>query len=122
MSLKSDLSILLSFALIPLPTYANPEVNATSVKSPAIFSTMDSLNSSDRENLEKEIFEIIDQNNLESQLLANGLSKSEISARMASLSQVELANLKMEVQEARAGGILVAILLVVLIIYFAQRI
>lgn len=56
-------------------------------------------------------------------LLARGLDSEEISSRLASLSDSELRDLTVQVEEARYGGdILVAILLVVLIIYFVKRI
>lgn len=56
-------------------------------------------------------------------LLARGISPDEVSARLATLSDSELRQMATEMNSAQYGGdILLAILLVVLIIYFAKRI
>lgn len=63
------------------------------------------------------------RSDVQKELVARGVSPEEAQARMASLSELEVKQLLMQVKEARAGGdILVAILLVVLIIYFIKRI
>lgn len=76
-----------------------------------------------RVEMENDIKEFLKKEDVKSKLKEKGLSADEISSRLASLSDSELQMMSKQVQEARAGGdILVAILLVVLIIYFARRI
>jgi hypothetical protein len=56
-------------------------------------------------------------------LIARGISPDEASSRLAALSDSELRQMATEMNSAQYGGdILLAILLVVLIIYFAKRI
>jgi len=65
----------------------------------------------------------LDQKELRQKLADRGLSADEISTRLASLSDTEMKQLAQQMDQAQYGGdILVAILLVVLIIYFAKRI
>ena len=65
----------------------------------------------------------LDQKELRQNLADRGLSADEISTRLASLSDTEMKQLAQQMDQAQYGGdILVAILLVVLIIYFAKRI
>lgn len=57
------------------------------------------------------------------ELLKQGVTPSEVTSRIASLSAVELKQLSAQLDEARAGGdILMAILIVVLIIFLIKRI
>lgn len=52
-----------------------------------------------------------------------GLSADEINTRLAHLSDQEMQDLAGQIEQARYGGdILVTVLLIVLIIYFAKRI
>ncbi len=77
----------------------------------------------DRAQAEKNIQDLIQQEEVKNALLEKGVSPEEVSARLATLSESELKQLAGQVQEARAGGsILVEILLVVLIIYLIKRI
>lgn len=57
------------------------------------------------------------------EMLANqGVSAQEVSARIATLSDLEIKDLSNQVHEARAGGdILITILVVVLIIFLIKR-
>lgn len=72
---------------------------------------------------EAEVRSFLQKSEVQSELAKQGLSAHEISARLASLSEQELQQLHGQVKEARAGGdLLVTVFLVVLIIYFIQRI
>lgn len=113
---KNALCLILCVAVIPLPSFAATQ-NAS-----RIISTIQVVETVERESLKQEIFELIQQNDLTDELAKSGVGKAEIEERMAGLTQTELLALHTDIQEAKAGGILVAILLVVLIIYFAQRI
>lgn len=76
-----------------------------------------------RDQAQSRIQNYLAQGELRQKLAERGLSADEISTRVASLSDAELKQLAQQMEEARYGGdILVAILLVVLIIYFAKRI
>lgn len=76
-----------------------------------------------RADAEKNVKKFIDKSEVQSALIRNGISPDEATRRLALLSEREVRDLSGQVYEARAGGdILVAVLLVVLIIYFAQRI
>ncbi len=76
-----------------------------------------------RAQTENEIREFLSTAEVRNQLAKEGVSESEISKRIASLSEQELQQLAGEVKEAKAGGdILFAILIVVLIIYLVKRI
>lgn len=60
---------------------------------------------------------------VQKQLIKQGVAPDEILGRLATLSEHELQQLSGQIKEARAGGdILLAILVVVLIIYFIKRI
>ena len=76
-----------------------------------------------REQAQSRIQNYLDQKELRQRLAERGLSADEISSRLASLSDTEMKQLAQQMDQAQYGGdILVAILLVVLIIYFVKRI
>lgn len=76
-----------------------------------------------RAQAEKNVRDYLEKSAVKDELLKNGISSDEAIARLSILSEQEIRQLSGQVNEARAGGdILVAILLVVLIIYFAKRI
>ncbi len=65
---------------------------------------------------------VLDRKDVQSALIARGLTPTEASLRLAQLSDSELRQLDGQIQQARAGGtILVEILLVVLIIFLIKR-
>ncbi len=60
---------------------------------------------------------------VQQQLMNSGLTKEEVSLRLATLSKSELNRLSSQMTEARAGGdLLVAIILVLLILILLKRI
>ena len=76
-----------------------------------------------RTQAERNIRDYLEKTAIQNELLKNGISSDEAIARLSILSEQEIRQLSGQVNEARAGGdILIAILLVVLIIYFAKRI
>ncbi len=76
-----------------------------------------------RAQAERNVRDYLEKTAVQNELLKNGISSDEAIARLSILSEQEIRQLSGQVNEARAGGdILIAILLVVLIIYFAKRI
>jgi hypothetical protein len=76
-----------------------------------------------RAEAEKNVLDYLQRNEVQSELVKHGVAPDEAAARLASLSDAEVNQLAMQAKKAQAGGdILVAVLLVVLIIYFAKRI
>lgn len=72
---------------------------------------------------EKDILDYFQKSEVQNELIKQGVSPNEVTTRLANLSEQEIQQLSGQVKEARAGGdILVAVLLVVLIIYFIKRI
>ncbi len=93
------------------------------IASEKMISAASVLAEQNRSDAEKNVLQYMQKTQVQKALVANGVSSDEASLRLASLSDQELRQLSGQVTEARAGGdILIAILLVVLIIYFAKRI
>ena len=105
----------LSFSLTTTPL-----VRATT---PQMISTQDFLNQSAKS---QKVIDFLKQDEVKNHLLRLGVSPEEAQMRVASLSQEELEKLNKEIQKATAGGevigLLTVVLLVVLIIYFVKRI
>lgn len=77
----------------------------------------------DRGQTETKIQNFLNRTDVQKALIERGVSPAEVSSRLASLSETELRHLSGQVEYAQAGGdILVAILLVVLILFFVKRI
>lgn len=112
------LCLALSFAFFNL----NASAANIKAKHSGLVSTIDMVKKSDRAQAERELHELVSKEEVQSVLKANGLNESEIKTRIAGLSDRELAELKGQIDKAQAGGILVTILVVLLIIYLAQRI
>lgn len=76
-----------------------------------------------RAQAEKNVRDYLEITAIKNELLKNGISSDEAVTRLSTLSEQEIRQLSGQVSEARAGGdILVAVLLVVLILYFVKRI
>lgn len=118
---KTAICLLLSFSFFNL-SLAKANATFQPLQQKGIVGTMEMMEASERESSEKEIQNLLDKDEVKNLLMKNGLDKNEVSQRVASLSDSELLALKGEIQEAKAGGILGTILIVILIIYFAQRI
>ncbi|MBD64832.1 MAG: hypothetical protein CME62_06475 [Halobacteriovoraceae bacterium] len=117
-NLKVFLCLMLSLSIFNISI-----AQATNVTSNAqMVSTMDAVNSFDRAAVETKIKTLASSDEVKAKLSEFGLTENEIDLRLASLSDAELAEFDQNIQQAQAGGILVAILVVILIIYFAQRI
>ncbi|OYZ23080.1 MAG: hypothetical protein B7Y39_06215 [Bdellovibrio sp. 28-41-41] len=76
-----------------------------------------------RQQQEREIRAFLQNDDVKAQLQAKGVSAEEMTSRLASLSDQEMNSMSTQIQQARAGGdLLIAILVIVLIIYFIKRI
>lgn len=88
---------------------------------PEFITSMQMVNTMDREANENDVKELLSNTEIRSALIDRGHSPEEIEVKLATLSDVELNQLNTQLKQAQAGGILVTILVVLLIIYVAQR-
>lgn len=110
----------MSLLLSHLPNVAAAEVLMTAGQMVPTSVLVADLN---RVQAQEKIQNFLDQKQIQEKLAARCLSADEISVRLASLSDAEMKQLAQQMDQAQYGGdILVAILLVVLIIYFVKRI
>jgi hypothetical protein len=117
--LKIFLIGLLTLCLSHLPQVTFAEI----VLSKKMVSTSDILLKFDRKNVEEKMTTYLDHEQIKEKLMAQGISADEAKARLLALSDSELQNLSVQIDQARHGGdILVTVLLVVLIIYIVKRI
>ena len=102
-----------------------PEV-AFGVIAEQMISTTEVVESLERTLVEAKIQNYLDREDLQKELKKLGISPNEVSQRMASLSVSELNQLSVQMDQARYGGdvfgVLVLVLIVLLIIYLAKRI
>jgi hypothetical protein len=91
-----------------------------------MISTTDVVESQSRTQVEAKIQSYLDREDLQKELKKLGVSPTEVKERMASLSVAELNQLSKQMDQARYGGdifgILILVLLILLIIYLAKRI
>jgi uncharacterized protein YdbL (DUF1318 family) len=80
----------------------------------------------DRASAEKNVTQFLSRTDVKDQLVKLGVNPEEANRRIASLSDAELKKLDQDIQKGTIGGdvtgILVVVLLVLAIIYFAKRI
>lgn len=111
---KVLLSLTLSALMAYMPTFASANGG--------MIATTTVVENISREQAQEDVESYLAQVDVQNALMAQGVSAEEVKSRLASLSQQEMAQLSGQIQEARAGGILVTILVVVLIIFLIQRI
>ncbi|MEK7355636.1 MAG: PA2779 family protein [Bdellovibrionota bacterium] len=103
-----------------------PEAVAAETISSGMISTSDFVESLSRTELESKIRSHLDRDELQREFAKYGITADEIKSRLATLSNAELNRLAEQMDQTRYGGDVVGILLVVLIvlmiIYFAKRI
>ena len=79
-----------------------------------------------RRETEQKVQEFLSRNEVRSEFTKRGVSPDEVSARIASLTDQELNQLSHQMDQARFGGdvvgILIVVVLVLLIIYLAKRV
>jgi hypothetical protein len=113
-------------ALLSITISHAPEALATEVVAGEMISTMEVVDSMSRGELENRVRQGLEREQVQNELRKLGVDPSEATRRVASLSQVELEKLALQMDQERYGGdvvgILVTVLLVLVIIYFAKRI
>jgi hypothetical protein len=114
-------SVLLTIFLTNIPYVASAEVvQQQMIPTAAVISEMN------QRETHKKVLEFLGRADVQNELVKRGVSPEEAAQRLASLSEQELKQLSQQMDQARAGGdvfgILVVVLLVILIIYFAKRI
>ena len=87
-----------------------------------LVSTLDFVESVETQELKSKVLERINEKEFSEKLVSMGYSLDEVNERVNHLTSAELNELDQSMQTAQAGGILATILIVILIIYFAQRI
>lgn len=121
---KSKKNVLTVFMAILISNIPNVVLADSLISSKSeMISTSTVLADITRAEAEKNIRDYLQKSEVQSELIKQGVSPDEVSARLANLSEQEIKQLSGQVKEARAGGdILVAVLLVVLILILIKRI
>jgi hypothetical protein len=117
---KTFLTIFMAFMISNLPHVVFAET------ADQMISTTEVVESLTRSQAEAKVRSYLDRQDFQSELVKMGLSPAEVSKRVASLSDSELKQLATQMDQARYGGdifgILILVLVVVLIIYLVKRI
>lgn len=111
--IKISCALVLSFCIFTVQTHAN-EIQ--------FVSSLEMVNQFERAEAERDLKEIVSDEKVRALLMDQGISPKEIETKIAGLSDSELSSLHSEISMAKQGGILYAIVLVLLIIFLAQRI
>jgi len=114
------LTFILSFSLVELP------ILKSSVAHAGIMSTSEALTHMSRSQGEKTLMEFMNRSDVMDQMIKLGVSPEEAKLRLASLTDAEVRSLTEDIEEAKAGasisGVLVLVLVILMIIYFARRV
>lgn len=115
---KKFLCICLAASLMSVPSYAQTQQG--------MITTGAVLAQIDRAEAQRQVEAIVNNAEIQKALIDRGLMPDEVKSRLASLTEQEIRDLAGQLDQARAGGevvgILVAVLLVVLIIFLVKRI
>lgn len=113
------LCLMISFSLVELPIL-KAQAHA------GMISTTEAVAEMSRGQNEQSVNEFLSRNDVRNELTRLGVNPDEASRRLAALSDTEVKQLSQDIKQATiggdVGGILVVVLLVLLIIYFAKRI
>jgi hypothetical protein len=122
---RSRFTKLFLVAILSLSISHFPEVALGAVAEQMI-STTELVDALSRTQAEAKIQSYLDREDLQKELKKLGISPTEVTQRMASLSVAELNQLSAQMDQARYGGdvfgILILVLVILLIIYLAKRI
>ena len=116
---KTVIALFMSFLMTHIPEMASAEI------APKMISTQEVVEQMSRQQAEATINAQLDREDVQAELKKYGVSALDAKMRLASLSDSEVRQLASEMEEARYGGvigILVVVVLVLLIIYLARRI
>lgn len=116
--LKTATTYLMALMLSNAPQLAMGEAAHTLTMIPTSSLVIELTETQAQENISN----FLSRTDVQQQLMNSGLSKEEASLRLATLSRSELNNLSSQINEARAGGVLLTILVVILILILIGRI
>lgn len=112
------LCLMISFTLIELPVMKSAHAS--------MITTNEVVTEMTRAQSQGKVANFMDRKDVQNQMVKFGVSPEEASKRVAGLSDAELRKIAGEIDKSTVGGdvggILVIVLLVILIIYFAKRI
>ena len=108
--------LILCTVLLSTSSFANTS------KRTNLISTREMVESFDRKETSSEIKNFANNKDVKKILLEYGLTEEEVGKRLASLTDIEVAQLQSNLQNAQAGGLLELVLIVLLILYFARRV
>lgn len=106
---------------------SNVQIAMAEATAPQMIPTMNFVEEMSRAESLKNITELISRDDVQVELEKVGLSKDEVTKRLASLSDSEIRELTKQLDQARFGGdavvgILVIVVLVLLVIFLAKRV
>lgn len=111
------LCLVISFTLVQLPV---TKAHA------GMITTSEVVKELSRTQGEKTVAKFLDRDDVKKELIALGVNPDDATKRIASLTDEDLNKLSMDIQKVQAGGDVVGVLLIVLlvvgIIYLAKRI
>lgn len=107
-------ALALTFFLDPKVCFAANEVQ--------MINTFDAMNMEQRSAKEQAMKEFVSKDSIRDMLEKQGLDPASVTERIATLSDKELNHLASSVEQQKAGALLVEIVLILLIVYLAQRI
>lgn len=114
------LGFVLSFSLVHIPLLQSAHANESMI------STSVAIEDFNRTTAEGNLNELLNRQDVKDQLVKLGVSPEEATRRLASLSDADLKKLSSEIDHQTAGGSIVGVLLVVvlvlLIVYLFKRV
>lgn len=114
------LTFVLSFSLVELPILKSSRAHA------GMISTSEAMAQMSRTQGEQALSEFLGRSDVMDQLIKLGVNPAEAKLRLAGLSDSEVQSLAQDINEASAGadigGVLVLVLVILLVIYFAKRV
>lgn len=117
-------AVLMAVIMTNVPNIAL--ANGIANQNQEMISTMSVVEELSRAQAEAKVQSYISREDIRTALIQRGVNPDEVTARMASLSDRELRNLAMQMDQAMyggdVGGILILVLIVVLIIFLVKRI
>ena len=118
-SIKTFICIFLSLQLSNIVPVAASEILISTDKAVSEIEKSEML--SERAENERAVHQFLNRSQIKDSLVSRGLSSEEATLRLASLSDSEMKFLAQNIEQEKAGGILVEILIVVLIIFLIKR-
>lgn len=113
------LCLVISFTLVEFPIMKG-QAQA------GMITTSEAVTQMSRAEGERNVSEFLNRTDVKGQMVKLGISPEEATRRLAGLSDIEVKKLAGDIEKANVGGdvtgILILVLVIILIIYFAKRI